>query len=106
MRKLAEELLNKEINRSPTPVKCAQLIYSKEFYNANENSTTVNLPIDYTPNELDDFLQNLDSGYFPKCIVWFEDNTWLELVSSSDDVYDSNYYWEYYKTPEIPKELL
>jgi hypothetical protein len=80
-------------------VKCA--------YISNDDSTECwILKQNYTQEEYKSFLSSLDFEYDDGYglqqlfgIVWFTDDTWLERGE-----YDGSEWWEYNKTPEIPKE--
>ena len=66
-----------------------------------------NLKIDYTPEEYEKFLSNLDyeydDGYGSQILhgnIWYVDGTWSERCE-----YDGSEWWEYKSTPGIPGEL-
>lgn len=87
-------------------VTCAKLNYG-EFYNdeTQEYETThINLPVSYTPEQYQEFLKSLDfkydDGYGAQNLfgtIWYNDGTW-----SSRGEYDGSEWWEYNKCPEIP----
>lgn len=66
------------------------------------------LPINYTEEQYNHFLDQLDfnynSGYGSQeleGIIWYKNGSWFERGE-----YDGSEWWEYKKCPEIPKELL
>lgn len=84
-------------------VKCA--IISREDW--DNKSPKWKLPIGYTEQQLQQFLQNIninyDSGYGGQELygtIWYTDGTW-----SSRGEYDGSEWWEYNKCSAIPKEL-
>lgn len=110
-----EEFLKHTENKLIT---CAQLHFeyyhdeeSKNFddnyhYNfENEKIDYINLPVNYTDKQYQEFLtkidKNYDSGYGGQELygtIWYNDGTW-----SDRGEYDGSEWWEYHKCPEIPK---
>lgn len=65
------------------------------------------LPLEYTQEQWDDFLKELDftydSGYGGQELfgtIWFTNGTWATRRE-----YDGSEWWEYHSCPEIPKHL-
>ena len=95
-----EELLNKleRKNINKNKIKCAHINCGK----------TIILKINYTEEEFENFLNELDfkynSGYGEQELyghVWLNDNSWLERSE-----YDGSEKWKYKQSPEISKECL
>jgi hypothetical protein len=87
-----------------TKLICAQLDYVDPF---NSISKTFNLPMGYTQEVLDMFLNSLnfeyDNGYGTQYlygVIWYEGDGWSERSE-----YDGSEYWVYCTKPDIPDEL-
>lgn len=87
-------------------VKCAHIVYGADYW-GNEQKKIL-LPVNYTPEEYDKFLSeldfNYDNGYGGQELfgyIWMVDGTWCERGE-----YDGSEWWEYKSSPEIPNELL
>jgi hypothetical protein len=69
----------------------------------------INLPLNYTRQQYDNFLSCLNFPYdntdtFPDEFygtIWFEDGSWAIRFE-----HQGNTFWVHYKAPEIPKELM
>jgi hypothetical protein len=74
----------------------------------------INLPLNYTRQQYDNFLGCLNFPYdntdtFPyenpsdefHGTIWFEGGSWANRVE-----HEGRTFWVHYKTPEIPKELI
>ena len=92
-------ILNKEIL-------CAQINY-QDCYKDDLKPRNDNLPVNYTEQQLKDFIESLDydydSGYGGQELfgtVWFKDGTWADRGE-----YDGSEWWNYNKCPEIPKDI-
>lgn len=88
-------------------VKCA-LINKGYQYNDDEPCSKYVLKLNYSEQELNDFLKSLDfeydSGYGWQELygtVWLEDGTWL-----SRGEYDGSEWWEHNVLPKIPNECM
>ena len=93
---LLEILEKKKINEKK--IKCAYIICGKEII----------LKIDYTEEEYENFLNELDFKYYAGYggqelygHVWFDDNSWLERWE-----YDGSEGWKYKKSPPINEKCL
>lgn len=87
------------------PVKCAQLILGDDYL---DERVFMNLKVNHTVQEYNDFLNQLskykyDAGYGGQQLfgtIWYTDKTWSERGE-----YDGSEWWEYKKSPAIPKDL-
>lgn len=78
-------------------------------YSENELNKHITLPLNYTKQELDDFMAelykiNYDSGYgiqFLYGTIWFYDGSWAERSE-----YDGMEWWVHRKYPLIPEKLI
>lgn len=89
-------------------IKCAKIINSGSIWLDTPECKTIILKVDYTTDDYERFLKeldfNYDSGYGGQELygtVWFKDDTW-----AGRGEYDGSEWWEEYSLPEIPKELL
>ena len=87
-------------------IKCATVI-SGDVYSFKNKCRTIVLKVDYTNDDYERFLKeldfNYDSGHGGRNLfgtVWFKNNTWAER-----DEYDGLEWWEEHSLPDIPKEL-
>lgn len=81
--------------------------YRGAYDECTSNEETYTLPIGYTKEEYDKFLQSLDkdydNGYGGQMLlgfIWYEDGTW-----SSREGYDDSEEWAWHKCPVIPESL-
>lgn len=90
-------------------VKCATLGEEEDSYRLEEGQKAqrVLLPIGYTPEQYEQFLQQLnlgyDSGYGGQNLfgtIWYTDGSWSERGE-----YDGSEWWEHKQMPVIPEEL-
>jgi len=87
-------------------VKCAEIsLFDYDIYNLNDS---VDLPVNYTQEQLYAFLKALDirynSGYGTQelfGIIWYMDGTY-----STRWEYDGSEGWAYNSCPAIPKKLI
>lgn len=87
-------------------VLCADISYNHD-YCSNKYETVFHLPLSYTEDQYQVFLESLDfvydSGYGGQelfGIIWYTDGTW-----SDRGEYDGSEWWEYNKLPAIPEYL-
>lgn len=85
-------------------IKCASITYGNFIIKEKK----INLKVDYSEDQLSEFLSLLDFEYNEGFgtqeldgIVWLEDGTWL-----SRGEYDGSEWWNHNQLPEIPSELL
>jgi hypothetical protein len=95
-----------DILKNKAPVKCASINHGKEW-DVSQHATVI-LPVKHTKKQEVNFFKQLDfeydNGYGGQELfgyVWLKDGTWLERGE-----YDGSKWWEYKRTPDIPKELL
>ena len=100
---IKEDFLD-EIKDKPT-IHAACITYGSDWAN---NQKKVFLKIGYSPIDYDVFLSQIDiefDGGFGSQEVfgytWYDDGTWSERHE-----YDGSEWWEYKKTPDIPKECI
>lgn len=86
-------------------VLCAQL--EDVYFASAVKGTKWSLPKNYSDKQLKQFLREIDfeydRGYGSEelgGIIWFKDGTYADRGE-----YDGSEWWEYRKTPPIPKEL-
>ncbi len=87
-------------------VKCAEIaLFDYDTYKLND---LADLPVDYTEDELYDFLKAIDirynSGYGTQelfGIIWYADGTY-----STRWEYDGSEGWEHHQCPPIPEKLI
>lgn len=101
----AKEELLKILSDNNLEIKCANIILG---YYDGDNDRIHDLKLNYTEEEYQKFIENLDFGYDSGFggqelfgIVWLKDGTWL-----SRREYDGSEWWEHNVLPEIPKKLL
>ena len=103
--------------RGPHVPLCVEIKYCPELdvdYVYGDNTgelppILVNLPVGYSPEEYNSFLETLSSinyyaGYGLQCLfgmLWFTDNSWAERHE-----YDGSEWWCYMSQPTIPDHLL
>jgi hypothetical protein len=89
-----------------TKVLCAYVTYGWGIWDEEEDRT-VNLPCNYTKEQYEEFLNQLDFNYdsgfggqylFGK--IWFENGTWADRGE-----YDGSEWWQHHERPEIPQSL-
>lgn len=73
----------------------------------DEEGKQIFLPMNYNRQQYDAFIAQLDFEYYAGYggqevygVIWYEDGTWSERGE-----YDGSEWWEYKKSPVIPKEL-
>ena len=88
-------------------IKCAIVTNGDSWSDAHKRRTIL-LKVDYTADDYERFLKELDFNYYSGYggqelfgTVWFKDSTW-----AGRGEYDGSEWWEEYSFPEIPKELL
>ena len=88
-------------------IKCVTVTNKDIYFDKHERKNIV-LKVDYTADDYEMFLKELDfyydSGYGGQELfgtVWFKDNTWAERGE-----YDGSEWWEEHSLPDIPTELL
>lgn len=89
-------------------VKCATITIGQNWFDDDDNEVTSILPVDYTQEEYDAFLQSIDteydSGYGGQELfgtIWYTNGTW-----SDRGEYDGSEWWEYHICPSIPESLI
>lgn len=87
-------------------VKCAYVVTGVSYY-SNEENDLIKLPVGYTEEQYNQFLEQLDfqydSGYgsqYLQGIIWYENDMWSERGE-----YDGSEWWEYRQMPIIPEFL-
>lgn len=97
-----EELLG--LLKGKARIKCAYITYGDE---GDKDIEYFILKIEYTKDELNDFLDSLnfnyDNGYGGQELfgtIWLEDDTWC-----TREEYDGSEWWRHNKIPLIPMEL-
>ncbi len=86
-------------------VKCASITIGDSW---DEQVVSYNLPVGYTQEQYDAFLQSIDteydSGYGGQELfgtIWYTNGNW-----SDRGEYDGSEWWEYHVCPEIPESLI
>jgi hypothetical protein len=102
-----QEFLNEEMlcaRAWNTKIVCAYVYQLNDRYEAGP---TINLPIDYTTEEYESFLNQLDfdynDGYGGQVLfgtIWFANGNWATRAE-----YDGSEWWEIHSKPEIPGYL-
>ncbi|UAN58998.1 hypothetical protein [Serratia sp. JSRIV004] len=94
-----------EHTKSNPRVSCAEIIKGDCW---RGNAETLTLRKDYSEQEFNDFLEQLNfeynSGFGSQELfgtIWHEDGTWSERGE-----YDGSEWWEFKKVPEIPDGLI
>jgi hypothetical protein len=89
-------------------VKCAYITFGDDWGDEDYEADTYSLPVGYTPEEYDVFLQSIDreyhSGYGGQELygtIWYTSGNW-----SSRGEYDGSEWWDYHTCPEIPESLI
>lgn len=91
-------------------VKCAYVVTGFSYYSDDdkEEIDPIKLPVGYTKEQYNEFLQKLDfqydSGYgtqYLTGIIWYENDAWSERGE-----YDGSEWWEHKQMPIIPQFLL
>jgi hypothetical protein len=89
-------------------VKCATITIGQNWFDDDDNEVTSILPVGYTQEEFEAFLQSIDreydSGYGGQELfgtIWYTSGNW-----SSRGEYDGSEWWEYHICPEIPESLI
>ena len=89
-------------------VKCASITIGDVWFDDDDESTTYSLPVGYTQEQYDAFLQSIDteydSGYGGQELfgtIWYTNGNW-----SSRGEYDGSEWWEYHICPSIPESLI
>ena len=97
----AREEFLKKISTFEVEVVCAQIRLEHRY----DDYTVYTLNIDYTEEELTEFLNNLnfeyDSGFGRQYLfgtIWCKNNIWF-----SRSEYDGSECWEYHEYPKLPK---
>ena len=87
-------------------VLCADMAHQDCWHNGP--STDFELPVGYTQEQYDEFINSLDfeydKGYGGQELfgtIWYTDGTW-----SDRGEYDGSEWWNYQKCPSIPENLL
>jgi hypothetical protein len=87
-------------------VKCAQITLFTGW-EQDSNSAEFNLPVGYSDQDLEDFLNKLDfdydSGFGTQYLygnIWYTDGTWSERYE-----YDGSECWIHKSCPPIPEHL-
>lgn len=87
-------------------LKCATITKGYEF--DYENQSVINLSVNYTPQEYEDFLNKIDfiyddgyGGQYLHGTLWHTDESWSERGE-----YDGSEWWEHKTNPVIPDCLL
>lgn len=102
MQNAKEEFLD-IIAKHPSPVKCAYVLYDsyKDYVKRRAH-----LPIGFTNDQLQQFIQNIDyeydNGFGHQQLfgnIWFDDGTWADRRE-----YDGSEWWEIQRAPTIPLE--
>ena len=94
-----------------TNLKCATIDYAPHSFRYEEEDeihTVHMLPVDYTQEEYDAFVDSLDftydDGYGLQELygyIWFTDGTY-----SDRHEYDGSEHWDYHRAPGIPVSLI
>jgi hypothetical protein len=86
-------------------VKCATITFGDTW---DEETISYILPVDYSQEEYEEFLQSIDieydSGYGGQELygtIWYSNGNW-----SSRGEYDGSEWWEYHICPQIPESLI
>jgi len=102
----AKEELLKLIEEEDKTIKCAKIEYGLPWL--TDDGRTAILKVDYTKEDYEKFLNDLDFEYGKNFdepdldgIIWFIDNTWADR-----EIYLRMHQWEIRILPEIPEELL
>ncbi len=89
-------------------VKCATITFDDNWWNEDEETIVYNLPVGYTQEQYDAFLQSIDrvydSGYGGQELfgtIWYTNGNW-----SNRGEYDGSEWWDYHICPEIPESLI
>jgi hypothetical protein len=87
-------------------VLCAIISYNDCMY--EHRSKRLVLPVSYTQEQYDEFVNSLDfeydDGYGGQELfgtIWYKDGTW-----SDRGEYEGSEWWNYQSCPDIPQELL
>ena len=87
-------------------VKCAYVVKGG-WYSPDDYADRINLPVEYTEEQYNEFLEKLDfqydSGYgtqYLEGMIWYENDAWSERGE-----YDGSEWWEYKQMPIIPEFL-
>jgi len=90
----------------PATVLCASISHDNPFFD-DDQMTELNLPVNRTAEDMDNFINSLDfeynNGYGLQKLygcIWFKNGTW-----STRGEYDGSEWWEHHCIPKIPKEL-
>ena len=101
-----DEFLNHIImsKKSKHIILCASLKYYGSY---PCNDSVINLTTGWTDEDWDSFLTKLNISYYSGYggqelfgTIWYTDGTWSLRVQ-----YDGSEWWEYYRCPDIPKEI-
>lgn len=102
----AREELLELLEQVIVDIHCAKVALHTRYVNGNTSKAAL-LKVDYTPEELDEFLDELDfdydDGYGGQELfgtIWFVDGTYATRAE-----YDGSEWWEHHKCPEIPDSL-
>lgn len=100
--------LERAIEISKSSIVCATITPNYMFGLFDESNDNINLMYNYTPGELEEFMNKLnfeyDSGYgsqYLEGIVWLENGMWLERGE-----YDGSEWWYLRDKPVIPAFLM
>lgn len=100
-----EEFLHMVKNQS---VLCAEISYQNCWDDSDKPASEHNLPVGYTEEEYNSFVDSLDfeydNGYGGQELfgtVWFKDGTWADRGE-----YDGSEWWQYHICPDVPESLL
>lgn len=104
MRNAKQEFLN---TTAKFKVICAQIKIMRNYYDENKEDINAILPVDFTDEEYEKFLQDIDveydNGYGIQQLsgtIWCKDGVWIERGE-----YDGSEWWSVYSYPQIPKYL-
>lgn len=80
-------------------VLCANLLI-------DDDETFAQLPLNYTPEDLDKFLDVINEDYdrsrdcaYTEGVIWYKDGSWSELC---EEKYHEHLYWNFIERPKIP----
>lgn len=103
-----DEFLTLMVN-AESNIKCAYVIHDpfELFGDGSTKQKHFLLPVNYTPEQWDEFINaldfNYDDGYGLQELfgtVWFTDGTWADRGE-----YDGSEWWEHHSCPQIPESL-
>lgn len=96
--------LTKIAERNGILVKCADMEISIWGVGKNPQNQLLHfyLPVNYTSDELDKFLDNINIEYDDgtDAIIWFDDGSWASIIEN-----DGHEWWYIHKFPNIPSHV-